>query len=203
MKNWIMIAVAAFSVSFSQGFGYGGTKTNEPERVAPISAKAILQNSNGYFVLADGTLWKAIGFSKRWRTLTEWWNNVQLVPENYECVPNDWFLGTDITVYSKYGNLGIKESDASNEETLKQCTHLLVNNRTGQVLFAIALDPAAGLVSLFNDAHHDCYIKGYNEGRAKNYQNANEIYNNGYSDGYKEGYADGCQTVAKKDGKLN
>ena len=94
MKNWIMIAVAAFSVSFSQGFGYGGTKTNEPERVAPISAKAILQNSNGYFVLADGTLWKAIGFSKRWRTLTEWWNNVQLVPENYECVPNDWFLGT-------------------------------------------------------------------------------------------------------------
>lgn len=161
---------------------------NAPERVSVLSAKVVMQNSNGYFALADGSCWKAVPFSKRWRTLSEWWNNVQLVPKEYECVPNDWFLGTQINIYPKYGNLAVNLDDASNVEDLKQCTHLFLNTRTGQILFAIALHPADCIVQLFNDAHKDGYNKGYSEGRLKSYQNSTEVYNEGYRSGYLEGY---------------
>lgn len=164
-----------------------------PERIQTLSSKVICENTNGYFVLSDGSCWKAIGFSKRWRSLREWWNSVQLVPENYECVPNDWFLGTLIEVYRKHGNLEVDEGNAVNQETLKQCTHLLFNTRTGQVLFAISLHPAECIVQLFSEAHQDGYNKGFYEGRSKSYQNASDSFKNGYSEGYKDGYTKGLR----------
>src|SRR5690348_14947900 len=134
MRKMFAVAIAVF--------GLAAIDASEPEKIEALSAKIILQNSNGYYALSDGSCWKTIGFSKRWRTLSEWWNNVQLVPTYYECVPDDWFLGTQIEVYPKFGNLAVNEADASNQDALKQCTHLMVNTRTGQVLFAIALHPA-------------------------------------------------------------
>jgi hypothetical protein len=185
MKNLLLVLITVFSCSAM----YAGAV----EKIEILSAKVILQNTEGYFALSDGTCLKAIGFSKRFRTPSEWWNNVQLVPENYECIPNDWFLGTEIEVYSKYDNLEVNEANASNQEELKQCTHLLFNTRNGQVLFAIMMHPSECLIQLFNDAHKDGYNKGYREGSNAQHKNSNDIYDSGYAEGYKEGYAEGYQ----------
>ena len=177
------------------------------DRVERLTSKVILQNTEGYFVLSDGSCWKVIGFSTRWRTISEWWNNIQLAPGTYNCVPNDWCLGTQIEVYSKFDNLAVSESNASNEEELKKCSHLLFNSITRQVIFAMPLEPERCIVSLFNDARDEGYnlgyaqgvaessykyLKGYNDGYAQgknessyNYQ---YDYNDGYSAGYNEGY---------------
>lgn len=187
MKNLVLVLVTIFSCSAM----YAGA----PEKIEMLSAKAILENTEGYYVLSDGTCLKVVGFSTRWRTPSEWWNNVELVPKNYECVPNDWFLGAEIEVYSKYENLEINLENATNAEKLTQCTHLLFNTRTGQVLFAIWMHPAEFFVQLFNDAHKDGYNKGYKEGYHKQSKNSDEIYENGYSDGYKQGYSEGYQTT--------
>ncbi len=188
MKKWTLLIIAIVSCAVGH--------TEEPEKVGALCSKAILRNTNGYFVLSDRSCWKAIGFSKRWRSLSEWWNDVKLAPEKYECVPNDWFLGTQIEVYPKVNNIDVSEANASNQDSLKQCTHLLVNSRTGQVLFAIALEPADCIVQLYNEAHEDGYTKGYEKGRQSSYQNANEIYKNGQADGYKTGYKDGYRAGA-------
>lgn len=185
MKKWMLISATLFNFAI----GYA----DSPERVEMLSAKAILGNTNGYFVLTDKSCWKAIGFSKRWRTVGEWWNNVQLVPQNYECVPNDWYLGAQIEVYSKYGNLEVNEANASNQDVLKNCTHLLFNKLTGQVLFAVALEPAECIVQLFRDAHEDGYQTGFAEGRSKSNQATQDVLNKSYSDGYKAGYTDGLK----------
>jgi hypothetical protein len=163
------------------------------ERVEALSSKVILQNENGYFVLSDRSCWKVIGYSVRWRNISEWWNGVQLVPENFVCVPNQWQLGAQIEVYSKYGHLTISEKDASNQEDLRQCTHLLVNAQTRQVLFAVALEPASCLVQLFTDAQKDGYNRGFSDGRSASYYNDKENYNRGHVDGFNAGYAAGFQ----------
>jgi hypothetical protein len=178
-----MIAVLSCSFVYAEG----------PERVEALSSKVILQNTSGYFVLSDGSCWKAIGFAKRWRSLTEWWNGVELVPENYNCVPNDWYLGSQIEVYPKYEYLRVNEADASNQEDLRQCTHLFANTRTGQVLFAISLHPAECIVQLFTESRKEGYDEGFSLGRLSSYQNADDIYNQGHADGYKAGYIEGIR----------
>ncbi len=190
MKKHVLIVLTLF--------GFSSAYTVTPERIEPLSAKVILANKEGYFALADGTCWKAIGFQTRYRSLSEWWNSVELVPKEYECIPNDWFLATEVEVYSKYGNLNIKESDASNEEALKQCTHLLVNQRTGQVLFAIALHPADCLVQLSNEVYKDGFNKGTQSVVKSNKNQADENYRIGYQVGYELGFAEGIKS-AKED----
>ena len=140
MKKWILIVVAVFSCS--------ATFADGPEKTETLLSKVVMQNTNGFFVLSDGSCWKAMGFARRWRSLGEWWNGVQLAPEKYECVPNDWYPGAQIEVYPKYGNLDVSEANASNQEALKQCTHLLLNTKNGQVLFAIALKLEDCVVSI-------------------------------------------------------
>ena len=180
MKYWILLAVACSTLC-----------ANPPERTETLSSKIVLSNADAYFVLSDRSCWKAVGFSKRWRSLSEWWNNVQLAPENYECVPNDWFLGAQIDAYPKYGNLDVSEANASNEQTLRQCTHLLVNRATGKTLFAIAMEPAECMMQLFRDAQREGYDQGYEQGRRQGYQNSTEIYNQGHAAGYQSGYTAG------------
>jgi len=189
MKKWFLVAAVALSCAVIHA--------DDIEKIETLSSKVILQNTDGYFVFSDGSCWKAIGFSKRWRSLSEWWNNVQLVPAHYECVPNDWFLGTQIEIYPKRQALKVDEADASNQEALKQCTHLLVNTRTAQVLFAIALTPAECIVQLSKEMHKDGYDQGFHKGRLETYTNATNIYNDGYAAGYKIGYAEGCKAVAR------
>ncbi len=185
MKNWLLVVLMVLSCSF--------TYIENTEKVETLSSKVILQNTNGYFVLSDRSCWKVLGFSKRWRSISEWWNDVQLVPQNYECVPNDWLLGAQMSIYPKFGHLEVDEANAANRDELKQCTHLLVNMRTGQILFAMALEPADCIIKLFNDAHVDGYNKGLGEGNTQNSQNATRSYNQGRTDGYSAGYAKGFQ----------
>ena len=187
MKKIIVLAVAVLSCSMMHAHG--------PERIETLSSKVILENTNGYYVLSDRSCWKVITFSKRWRSLNEWWNGVELIPKNYECAPNDWYLGSTIEVFSKYGNLEVDEANASNQDDLRQCTHLLHNTRTGQVMFAIALEPAECILQLYSEANVDGYNRGYTQGRLASYQNANDIYQSGYADGYKVGYGEGYQAA--------
>jgi hypothetical protein len=185
MKKWLFIVVMVFCSC--------ALNASEAEREEYLSAKVILQNKTGYYVLTDGSCWKVIGFEKRWRTPREWWNNVQLVPRNYECIPNDWFLGAKIQAYPKYEYLNVDEANASNEAELKQCTHLLLNTRTGQVLFAIALHASDCMVQVYTSSRDEGYHQGYTEGKLSSYQNANDIFNRGVSEGYKNGYSKGYQ----------
>jgi hypothetical protein len=180
-------------------FGCSVGYSDSPEKVAKLSSRVILENTDGYFALSDGSLWKVVGFSKRWRTLSEWWNNVQLTPKNYECVPGDWHLGTQIEIYAKNAHLNANEANASNQESLKQCSHLLVNTRTEQTLFAIALEPSEAIVQLFQDAHGDGYRKGFFQGRSDHYQSADSIYEDGYKNGYQKGYSEGYQKAHQEE----
>lgn len=159
-----------------------------PEKSEALGAKVILKNGDGYFVLSDNSCWKAIYFSKRWRSVSEWWNDVKLIPENYECTPNDWTLGTPLELYPKWENLEVDEANAANQETLKQCTHLLVNSRTGQVLFAIALQPAECMIQLYNDAYKDGYNNAYDDGYNAGHRDGHKV---GYREGYNAGYTNG------------
>jgi hypothetical protein len=187
IKKWWLITLMTFVCSLSYA-GY-------PEKSASLSSKVILQNTQGYFVLSDGSCWKVVAFSKRWRSLSEWWHDVQLVPKNYECAPSDWSLGVPVEVYAKFENLEIDEANASNQDVLRQCTHLFVNPRTSQVLFAISLEPAECMVNLFTEARDEGYAQGFVEGRAKGEESAVEVYNRGYRDGHKIGYTEGMQTA--------
>lgn len=165
MRNWFLGAMMALSCSM--------VSAAQPEKIELLSSKVILANSDAYFVLSDGSYWKVITFVKRSRSPFEWWSDVKLIPENYDCVPNDWFVGAEIDVYPKYGNIGVDEENASNQEALRQCTHLLCNSRNGQVLFAIEVHLSEGPVQLFNEGLKE----GFDDGYAK-----------GYADGHKRGY---------------
>ncbi len=183
-----MFVIAILSCSF--------ISADQPEKVEALSSKVILESADGYFVLSDGSYWKVVQFVKRWRTPSEWWNNIALVPKNYECTPSDWFLGSQIEVFSKQETtLTVDEMNASNHETLKKCTHILWNARTDQGLFAIALDPADCIVQLHNDARSEGYNKGLRDGLQKSSKNSSEAYDKGYTDGYNAGFREGVQGV--------
>lgn len=136
-----------------------------------------------------------MSFAPRWRSVSEWWNGVELIPQNYRCEPADWVLGTEIQTCSKYGNIEVNLADASNQEALNQCTHLLFNKRTGQVLFAIAMDTAHCMSDLFNEAYKEGKAKGVQEGYAKACSDSNVIYETGKTAGYKTGYAEGYKAA--------
>lgn len=183
MKKWILCA--ALLLNSALAFA---DNQHAPERIETLSAKVILQSTNGYFVFSDRSCWKAVAFSKRWRSLSEWWNGVELAPEKYDCVPDNWVLGTEIEVYSKFGNMDVDDANAANQELLKQCTHLLLNKRTGQVLFAIKMEPTECIISLHKEAYQDGYAQGYAQGQSGS-------YTRGRDDGYRAGYTAGFQAA--------
>ena len=151
-------------------FGFS-LHADEGHVTAELTSKAILKNESAYFVLSDGSCWKVIPFQKRWRSLSEWWYSVELdVPKNYDCVPSDWYLGAEIEIYRKYENVTVDEGNSSNQKDLNQCTHLLVNPGSGNILFAISLSLSGCLQEVYNDAHSDGYNKGYKVGWDAGYQ---------------------------------
>jgi hypothetical protein len=173
---WIILSMICFSEVFAES----------SERIETLAAKVILSNSDGYFVLSDGSFWKVIGFSKRWRSLSEWWNNTPLmVSEDFDSLPNDWPMGAQMEIHTKYESPimeCVKEADASNQEILKQCSHLLRNKGSGKILFAISIHPAECFVQAFQEARNEGYHEGYSYG-----------YSMGYSMGHSAGYSSGYQ----------
>lgn len=184
MKKLLMFVVLIFVYT---------VHANDSAYVATLCAKVVASDGKGFFILSDGSYWKTVGFVKRTRSIAEWWNNVELAPKNYECVPNDWFIGAQIACFLKSANLTVDESNASNIEELKQCTHLLVNQGNEQILFAVMLDPATCLTQIFNQAYQDGYDKGNRDGRSSGQKNNSEQYEKGRSDGYTAGYQAGYQ----------
>ena len=183
MKKWCFLVLSLFaSISI---YASGG-----PEKTEQICSKATLQDKSGYFVLSDGSCWKIIGFIPRWRTPSEWWNNVELVPENYKCEPSDWAVGTVIQTSPKHLHLEVNEADASNQDSLMQCTDLIVNTRTGQVLFGLALNPAMFLAEVADRFFKDGYNKGERDESLRQAVNSTISYSRGHEAGYKEGYLD-------------
>lgn len=180
MKKWIFILVGAFSFLSAE--------------TAALNSIVCLQDRTAYFVLSDRTFWKVMSFEKRWRSMSEWWNNVSLAPEEYDTTPSDWKRGTDIEIYSKAGNLAVAEADASNQELIKQATHLLVNRRTAKILFAIAMEPGDCLTQLAEESRQDGFKEGVIEGRRTHHRSTTEAYENGHSEGYKSGCADGFRS---------
>ena len=169
---------------------------NEPENIQHLSGKAVLPSGNGFFVLSDQSCWKVVGFCKRWRTVSEWWNDEQLIPKCYETTPDDWNLDAPIEVYSKYPNLTANEEDASNQKSLQKCSHLFVNQLTGTVLFAQPLSTAACVSQVFNSAFESGYNKGHKAGYQKGRSSSNDdAYKTGFKDGYDKGFKEGCSCV--------
>lgn len=168
MKKWCTLLIALVICSFNYA--------DEPENIEILSSKAMLQSSEGYFALSDGSCWKVMGFSPRWRSLCEWWHNTQIVPPNYLTTPADWLIGTQIEIYPIYGNIEANLDNASNEEDLMECTHLLFDVKTNRVLFAVSMHPAECMAEIFNDAHKDGYDHGFKAGYQKgcNEQNVKE-----------------------------
>ncbi len=158
---------------------------DEPQQFAAISTNISLESGTGYFVLSDGSFWKAIPFIKRMRGPLEWWNDVRLVPEQYVTLPKEWPVGLEIAIYSRAWILDVNEENASNQDAIRRCTHLLMNSRTGQFLFAIPFDPASGLAEFYYDVYNEAYKKGHDEGYGSGYSIG---YGNGSYNGYAEGY---------------
>ncbi len=129
-----------------------------------LSAKSIIKDRKGYYALSDGSVWRVIGFDPRWRTPSEWWNNVELVSKRYECLPNQWEVGAVVEIYPKYDYLTADENNASNKEALQQCSHMLVNLASGQVLFAAPLTTGAFFQQFYQDVYGIGFDKGYSEG---------------------------------------
>lgn len=168
MKKWLVCLFAFCSLELAAD-------------VVSITGKLPMIDNHTYFVLSDGSCWKVAQFVKRWRSPLEWWRGVELaVPSNYESSPADWVLGTSVEVYLKQGNSQIDDADASNQDEIRQATHFLMNQYTGQVLFATLLHPA--------DALSQAYGDGWNQGRKSGYS---EGYLSGYNAGTEEGYKKG------------
>ena len=128
-----------------------------------LTEKATFLNADGYFVLADGSCWKVVGFAKRWRTICEWWNNTTLIPESYESIPNDWVLGTEVTIYPKAEYISVNEDDATNSHELKNCPYLLVNQTTGKILFALPLEGTDCMERVLKAALHNGFYNGWHK----------------------------------------
>lgn len=191
MKFYICAALAFLS-AFNSVYG----KTDE-ERVETLASKIILENTSGYYILSDKSCWKVVGFSKRWRGVVEWWNRVELAPAKYNTIPSDWFIGSEIAVFSKRNALDVSEENASNYDVIRQCTHLLENQRTGHVLFAIYMPVEECFIQLAADSYKDGHAQGFAKCLQENFKSKTDSYSKeydlGYIEGYKNGYDKGYQ----------
>ncbi len=172
---------------------------SELQRVETLASKAILKNSNGYFILSDVSFWKVITFVKRTRTLSEWWNSASLIPEHYECVPSDWYTGAEIQVFSKNDHLEVDLANAKNEKVLRQCTHLLYNSKNGQILFAISMQPSEFLDNFFYDVRKEGSAEGYKVGYDEGLSAGRSVgYSQGHSAGHAEGLSQGMSNASMR-----
>lgn len=173
MKKLFLLILAIVPISF--------LKAVPVDNTGVIMGKVHTEGNKGYFILSDGTFWKAFSFTTRSRGPLEWLTGVELiVPDSYKCGLSEWVLGTEVDACPKYFTLTVDESNASNQEDLKTCSHLLINKKSGKMLFAVPLHPVDCMDQIFQDGHTQGYAEGHTKG-----------YNSGYSLGYSLGYSAG------------
>lgn len=116
-----------------------------------------LHGDPSYFVLSNGQCYVALPFNKRWRTPSEWWNDVQIAEEYFDTDPADWQPGSRIDIYS-IKEFAIPFQNASNSTYLKQCTSVFINNSTGKVLLAYPISIVDCLLAVYQRGLDDGYV---------------------------------------------
>jgi hypothetical protein len=185
MKKFWFSAILLFSIFANVAIA---------DNKANLSGKIIIEDSSNYFLLSDGTCWQVLGFQIRTRGFVEWWHGVQLItPDKCDCKPNDWVLGSEVEAYTIRDSQKIDISNAENIESLKNCTHYLVNAKNGQILFGTSLLPADCMVKIYNEAATPAYNRGYTAGFSAGQQISQQFVSDAYSRGYTAGYLAGQQ----------
>jgi hypothetical protein len=138
-------------------------------------------NGESILFLSDNTIWHLYPVRERWRTLSEWWNGVQIDKPEKSFLDNfdKWENGCTICIHPYDG----RPLEKYNNENLKKCNYILELYRTDRLAFAQSVDAksfSAFLPTLFKQKYKEGYNKGYNEG-----------YNSGYSIGYGYGHSVG------------
>lgn len=192
MKKYLLGVVCLFATSLMHA-----DETQEVAYAGSLAGQIFVGDTNGFFILSDGSCWKTASFITRWRNPLEWWNSVDLnPPQNFQCTPKDWTLGAPIEVYPKLRLSGIDISNASNAAELNQCTHVMINQHTGHVLFSVALAPSVAMMEIFKTGHAAGYKEGVQKGSSETRQVAHkEGYNEGRQAAYQEGYNEGRQSA--------
>ena len=198
MKKWMILSFALASVvnGYSDEFesldfeNKNGSASHQECQFAKakLTSKVIVNSATGYYTFSDGSLWKVINCFPRWRSLSEWWNDVRVVPDAYQSSPSDWYLGADITMIPRAQGNDRAEQNASNKTELDQATHLLLNEASGKKLFAISMRPEECLREVYNLTHKEAYSQGYLKGQLSRDLDASKQYEKGFDAGYYEGY---------------
>lgn len=155
-----------------------------------LASKVIITDESGFYSLTDGSIWKVFGLRPRWRSISEWWNSVKIVPEDFECVINDFYPGAKLKLIPKNEYEALDISNAANKEALARCSHVLLNSHTGKCVFAVLLRPETAIVELYNESYKTGYSSGYQKGRLSTDVEAYNQYEKGYQAGYRNGVKD-------------
>lgn len=181
MKNILLLTLTVLSNALFAG---------SEDAVINLTSKVIIDDHVGFYSLSDGTTWKVFSFSPRWRSLSEWWQGVELVLESYLTEPDDWYVGADVEILAKNQNMQAKDDDSSISNSISRCTHIIHNVATDKCLFAVELRPECVLVELYNDTYKIAYDRGFTKGRLKNDAEASKQFEKGYQAGYQQGKRD-------------
>lgn len=168
--------------------GLSASESKEHEDV--LVSKVVVNDFSGFYSLSDGSIWKVMGLTPRWRTLSEWWNSIQIVPEDFECAINDFYVGANIQIIPKHEYEAFSDGCASNKNDLARCSHIILNKGTNKCVFAVALKPETAIVEVYNESFKQGYSSGYNKGRLATNVEAYDQYEKGYQAGYQNGVKD-------------
>ena len=164
---------------------------SQAEHIGALAGTILVGDTNGFFMLADGSCWKTTSYVTRWRGPLEWWNGVDIAPpQGFQCTLKDWNLGAPIEFHRRHGISGVDLSNASNSAELNQCTHIMINQHTGHVVFGVFLTPTIAMTEIFKTGRETGFREGEQKGRAETRQ---YVYQDGYNKGHEDGYRKGHQ----------
>ncbi len=186
MKKYILVALCLFTTSFMRA-----DESQTAEYAGTLAGTILSGDTNGFFILADGSCWRTVSYVTRWRGPLEWWNGVDLnPPQGFQCTLKEWNLGAPIEFHRRHGISGVDISNASNSAELNQCTHVMINQHTGHVVFGVFLTPTVAMMEIFKTGK----AAGFREGEEKGRKETREYsYQAGYNVGHEEGFRKGHQ----------
>jgi hypothetical protein len=153
-----------------------------------IQGSVIGGENTAYWILDDGSFWKVFSFVKRWRGPLEWFRGDDLgVPDSYQTSLDQWVSGTEIAVMSK-SEVAADFTNASNQEDLRQATHVIVHKHTGHTLFALSMSANHFLTSVFNEGKLLGRSESYEKGKQDGFQRGFAL---GECEGYEKGFTEG------------
>lgn len=175
----------------------------EDENKLSLSSKVMIQSHTAFYALSDGSFWKVFSFTPRWRSVSEWWNDVKLIPNSYECDPSDFYVGCDLEILTKLDHDLANHENATNKDIISRCTHLMHNVHTDKYLYALKLKPEHLLTELYNESFKDGYHKGFEKGKQFNNIDASIQYKNGYEAGFYNGYQEALKSQDMRESRPN